>query len=270
MLHALSISALQKGSPLDSLETRVLLMHGLGLSRMQLITEADRLLTAEEVAHVTRLFERRKTGEPIAYIVGMREFYGLPLRVSPDVLIPRPETELLVDLALSKLPPGGRVLDMGTGSGAIAIAIAKERPDATVMALDFSAAALAVAGTNAAQLGTKIEFVLSNWFAALGDRQFDLIVSNPPYIERDDPHLVQGDLRFEPKDALTDHADGMAALRFIVGGAKSHLVDGGRLLVEHGYDQATSVRNLFAKCAFSDVRSWADLAGIERVTGGVV
>lgn len=236
---------------------------------MQLITESERLLTEDEAARVTALMHKRHAGEPIAYIVGSREFYGLPFHVSPDVLIPRPETELLVDLALAHLPHNGRVLDMGTGSGAIAVSIARERTDATVTALDLSQAALAIARRNAERHRVAIDLVHSNWFAALGKRQFDLIAANPPYIAGNDPHLAQGDLRFEPADALTDRADGLSALRAIIGGSRAHLIDGGRVLVEHGHDQAGAVRQLIGANGFTEVRSWKDLAGIERVSGGV-
>jgi release factor glutamine methyltransferase len=213
--------------------------------------------------------QRRQQGEPIAYIVGQREFFGLPFQVNPAVLIPRPDTELIVELALERLAPRARMLDMGTGSGAIAVALAHSRPDAAVTALDVSAAALALAGRNAAANGARVEFLRSDWFGALdGGRRFELIVSNPPYIAAGDAHLVQGDLRFEPVGALTDHADGLSALRLIADGAPGFLVDGGWLLMEHGYDQAAAVRALLARRGFADVQSWQDLGGIERVSGG--
>ena len=263
-----SIGAFLRNSPLGQLETRILLTHALGLTRMQLITQSERPLSAEETNRLAALVQRRIDGEPIAYIVGTREFYGLSFDVTPDVLIPRPETELLVELALRHLPPNGQVLDMGTGSGAIAVAIAANRPDAKVTALDYSQAALAVAQGNAAKHKLAIEFLQSDWFAALGQRQFDLIVSNPPYIVNGDIHLSQGDLRFEPMDALTDRGDGLSALRKIIDGAGSHLRENGWLFMEHGYDQAAAVRELAAAHGFADVQSWKDLAGIERVSGG--
>jgi release factor glutamine methyltransferase len=263
-----SIAALLKSGLLDALETRILLTHALKLSRVQLITQSERVLDADEARDLSLLFQRRLNGEPVAYLVGEREFYGLPFHVSPDVLIPRPETELLVDLGLERLPPGGSLLDMGTGSGAIAIALACMRTEATATALDVSEAALAVARRNAARNGAAVRFLRSDWFAALADETFDLIVANPPYIVDNDPHLSQGDLRFEPVSALTDHADGLSALRIIAGGAARHLVDGAWLLMEHGYDQAAAVRALLAQAGFSDVQSWKDLAGIERVSGG--
>lgn len=263
-----SIGALLRDSPLGQLETRILLSHALGLTRVQLITQTERVLSAAEADQLTALMQRRVDGEPIAYIVGTREFFGLSFDVTPDVLIPRPETELLVELALQHLPSNGQVLDLGTGSGAIAVAIAANRPDATVIALDYSQAALAVARRNAEKHRVNIEFLQSDWFAAVGQRQFDLIVSNPPYIVNGDIHLSQGDLRFEPLDALTDHGDGLSALRRIIDGAGSHLREGGWLFMEHGYDQAAAVRELVAAHGFADVQSWKDLAGIERVSGG--
>jgi release factor glutamine methyltransferase len=263
-----SLGALLRNSPLNALETRILLTHALGLTRVQLITQTERELNAAELATWSALVQRRIDGEPIAYIVGAREFYGLSFKVTPDVLIPRPETELLVELALQHLPVSGRVLDMGTGSGAIAVALAHARPDAIVTALDASPAALALAQRNAQRHGVAVEFLHSNWYAALGPREFDIIVSNPPYIVAGDPHLTQGDLRFEPADALTDHADGLSALRTIVSGSVSHLVSGGWLFMEHGYDQAAAVRDLVRAQGFAEVQSWKDLAGIERVSGG--
>lgn len=256
--------------PIDPTDARVLLAHGLQLSRVQLITQSDRVLTPAEADRLTALFRRRIVGEPVAYIIGEREFFGLTLHTTPDVLIPRPETELLVELALERLPQGGKVLDMGTGSGAIAIAIAHARPDASVTALDASEAALSVARRNALRHNTNIAFVHSDWYKALGASRFDLIVSNPPYIVADDPHLAQGDLRFEPIGALTDHGDGLSALRSIVEGASDHLVSNGWLLMEHGYDQAAAVRGLLTANGFHAVQSWKDLAGIERVTGAMV
>lgn len=265
----ITIGALLRQPPIDPREARILLAQALQLSRVQLITQSDRTLGTEEGDKVAALFQRRIDGEPIAYIIGEREFFGLMLHTTPDVLIPRPETELLVELALDRIPANGCVLDMGTGSGAIAIAIAHSRPDAAVTALDVSEAALAVARRNAARHGVNVRFLRSDWYKTLVDDQFDVIVSNPPYIEDADPHLSQGDLRFEPIDALTDHADGLSALRVIIGGASAHLVEAGWLLMEHGYDQAAKVRELLAAHGFRDARSWSDLAGIERVSGAV-
>jgi release factor glutamine methyltransferase len=239
-----------------------LLCHALGLSRVGLITQSERALTEAEAAALAALVARRQRGEPIAYIVGKREFFGLDFRVTDAVLIPRPDTELLVELALERLPPKGRALDMGTGSGAIAV------PDAAVTALDVSQAALEVARANAAANQAAVRFLHSDWFTALGSEQFELIASNPPYIAAGDVHLSQGDLRFEPAGALTDRADGLAALRTIAAGARVHLVAHGWLLMEHGYDQAAQVRQLLADQGYGEVQSWRDLSGIERVTGG--
>jgi release factor glutamine methyltransferase len=263
-----TISTVLRHPPLDQVDARALLGHCLQLSRVQLITQSERALNADEADQLTALFRRRLAGEPIAYIVGEREFFGLMLNTTPGVLIPRPETELLVELAIDSLPQGGHVLDMGTGSGAIALAIAHARTDAVVTALDVSDAALAVARGNAARLELDVRFLRSDWFAALEGEQFDLIASNPPYIRDGDVHLSQGDLRFEPIDALTDHGDGLSALRAIIDGAPDRLKIGGWLLMEHGYDQAMAVRELLATRGFTEVQSWNDLAGIERVSGG--
>ncbi|HWU97198.1 MAG TPA: peptide chain release factor N(5)-glutamine methyltransferase [Oxalicibacterium sp.] len=254
---------------LPQLELRMLLGHATKLSRVQMITQSGRSLKNDEIQRLNDLCARRMAGEPIAYLIGEREFFGLSLHVDPAVLIPRPETELLVELAMRYLPKGGRVLDMGTGSGAIAVAIAHTRPDAVVTALDVSEAALAVARSNARDNNVTMRLLRSDWFSALnGDDRFDLIVSNPPYIVAGDAHLSEGDLRFEPVDALTDHADGLSALRTICRHAPAHLERHGWLLMEHGYDQAAAVRQLLIDQGFEEVQSWKDLAGIERVSGG--
>lgn len=265
---SLTVGAAQASLPLDPLENRILLCHALGLTRIELITQSERVLTDDEAAALHELAARRVAGEPIAYIVGKREFFGLDFNVTPAVLIPRPDTELLVELAIERLPANGRLLDMGTGSGAVAVAVAHSRPDATVTALDVSAEALAVAHANAAANNAAVRFVQSDWYAGVGGEQFDLIASNPPYIADGDEHLSQGDLRFEPTGALTDRADGLSALRVIVKGAPEHLVAGGWLLMEHGYDQAAQVRQLLDNAGYTEVQSWRDLAGIERATGG--
>jgi release factor glutamine methyltransferase len=262
-----TIASILAKSALGALETRILVGHALNLSRVQLITQAGRSLAPREAAHVSALIERRIKGEPIAYITGLREFYGLPFEVTPDVLIPRPETELLVELAAEHLPENGNALDMGTGSGAIAVALAQLRPDAAVTAIDNSKPALEVAYRNAVRHAVSINFMRSDWYGALSGKKFHLIAANPPYIVKNDPHLSQGDLRFEPVDALTDQADGLSALRTIVAGAAGHLKPGGWIFVEHGYDQAPEVRALLSH-QFCQVQSWCDLAGIERVSGG--
>lgn len=272
--QGISIAAVLGGAPLDALENRILTGHALQLTRIQLITQSERLLTSEEAGRLTALFQRRLQGEPIAYIVGEREFFGLSMHVTPDVLIPRPDTELLVELALQRVPQRGRVLDMGTGSGAIAVAIAHARADLVVTALDVSDNALRVAEENARRHQAQVTFLRSDWYGAFSNNTglarpcFEVIVSNPPYIVAGDTHLSQGDLRFEPVDALTDHADGLSALRIITAGAAHHLNAGGWLLMEHGYDQSAAVRHLLMQQGFTEVQSWRDLAGIERVTGG--
>ena len=268
-LAGMTVAAIQAALPLDPLENRILLGHALGLTRVGLITGSQREVNADQAQAIDELVARRLAGEPIAYIVGKREFYGLDFAVTPAVLIPRPDTELLVELALERLPPGATMLDMGTGSGAIAVAVAHSRPDATVSALDASVAALAVAGANAAANGVTVRLLQSDWYAGVAGERFELIVSNPPYIADGDAHLAQGDLRFEPVDALTDHADGLSSLRTIIAGAAGHLAPGGALLLEHGYDQADAVRALLSAHGFEQVRSWRDLADIERVSGGV-
>lgn len=264
----LTIAAILAQAPAGPLETRILLGAVLGLSRVQLITQSARTLTTEEAACLQALLERRRNGEPIAYLTGQREFYGLEFQVTPDVLIPRPETELLVELAIERLPKAGRLLDMGTGSGAIAVSVAHARQDAAVTATDISQPALAVARANALRHHARVHFLHGDWFDALSGAPFDIIVSNPPYIAAHDEHLRQGDLRFEPRHALTDHADGLSALRRIVAGAPAHLKGNGWLLMEHGYDQAAAVRSLLTERGYEDVQSWRDLAGIERVSGG--
>jgi len=264
----ITLGALQRKPLLDPVDQRILICHALGISRTALITQSERVLSAEEAARVAALLQRRHDGEPVAYIVGQREFFGLDFETTPAVLIPRPDTELLVELALVRLPPRGKVLDMGTGSGAIAVAIAHSRPDAGVTALDVSQEALAVASRNAQRNNANVRFLHSDWYSAVEGEQFDLIVSNPPYIADGDRHLSEGDLRFEPSGALTDFADGLSALRTIIAGAPAKLAPGSWLLMEHGYDQSAAVRALLLSSGYTDVQSWQDLAGIERVSGG--
>jgi release factor glutamine methyltransferase len=275
--QAATPAALLRASPLPPLEARILLTHVLGWRHTQLITRADEALDSECVERYLALQARRVAGEPIAQIVGVREFFGLEFEVTPHVLIPRPETELLVETALTAMEnlPRPRVLDLGTGTGAIALAIASMRPDAQMTALDRSAEALAVAARNAARLldakrpGGAVTFAQSDWYGSLDTAlRFDVIVSNPPYIASGDLHLEQGDLRYEPRGALTDEADGLSAIRAIVAGAPARLAARGVLWMEHGYDQAEAVRELLTGQGFVDVRSERDLAGIERISGG--
>ena len=253
------------------LEAQVLLGHALGKPRAWLIAHSDDRLDPEQTATFADLFDRRWGGEPVAYILGEREFYSLNFKVTPAVLIPRPETELLVELALARLPTGlsARVLDLGTGSGAVAVTLALHRPEAEVVAVDQSAAALEVAQENAQRLGAdKLRLVRSDWYRALDEEKFDLIVSNPPYIAAGDAHLEQGDVRFEPPAALASGEDGLNDIRAIVRGAAVRLKPGGWLLFEHGYDQASACRELLLQAGFEQVASATDLAGIARVSYG--
>jgi len=262
-----SIARQLSTTQLPALEARMLLMHVLEKTRIQLITQSDYELSSSELEAYQSLVQRRVLGEPIAYLTGQREFYSLTLQVTPDVLIPRADTELLVDLALQYAPARSSLLDLGTGSGAIAVALAHERPDLQVWACDISSAALTVAQRNADAHQCNIRFLVSDWYAGLPDMLWDTIVSNPPYIEQHDSHLGQGDLRFEPVDALTDHADGLTAYRNLIAGAPQRLLAGGWLLLEHGYDQAQAVRTLLATQRFTQIQSWCDMNGIERVSG---
>jgi release factor glutamine methyltransferase len=270
-----TVAGLLRASPLPALEARILLEHVLGWRRTELITRDDEALTTESVGRFEALAQRRIDGEPIAQLVGTREFFGLSFDVTPDVLIPRPETELLVEIALARIEgiDKPRVLDLGTGSGAIAVAIASSHGNAQVWAVDQSAEALAVAARNALKLlgsDRSLTFIQSNWTEFLDPAlRFEVIVSNPPYIAQHDPHLAVGDLRFEPRTALTDEADGLSAIRTIIQTAPFFLAANGSLWLEHGYDQAAEVRALLTSRGFSDVRSERDLAGIERVSGGV-
>ncbi len=264
----MNIEGLLKLALIDPLEARILLAHALQCTRVQLVIRSKDELTPQQVTDVSALFMRRMQGEPIAYLVGEREFFGLKFEVTPDVLIPRPETELLVELASERLPKGGGAIDLGTGSGAIAVSLANSRRDTKVSATDISEAALVVARRNAAAHGVSIHFMHSDWFSTVSGR-FDVIVSNPPYIAASDPHLSQGDLRFEPRSALSDGANGMMHISSLIDGAPKHLKAGGWLLLEHGYDQSAATRTLLERAGWQQVQSWTDLAGIERATGGV-
>lgn len=266
-----SLAQCQRSNALDAMELRMLLGHALGLTRVQLITRSETGIDESQAQRLNDLVQQRLNGTPIAYLLGEREFYGLNFTVSPAVLIPRPETELLVDLALQFTPKSGELLDLGTGSGAIAVAVAALETSLKVSAADISPDALAIAQKNAQiLLSTRapLDFFLSDWYSAIPQKQFHTIVSNPPYIVQGDAHLSQGDLRFEPIDALTDHADGLSAYRQIIGGAAARLHAQGWLLMEHGYDQADAVQALLREHGFQSVQSWPDLAGILRVTGG--
>ena len=254
------------------LDARVLAAHVLGVDAAWLIAHDTDAPSEALVGAFERLLSSRLEGIPIAYLVGAREFYGRRFEVSADVLIPRPATERLVELALARIPADHPVdvLDLGTGSGCIAITLALERPLAHVTALDRAASALRTARRNAEDHHARAEFLTSNWFTAVSGRRFDLIVSNPPYVRAADPHLARGDLRFEPAAALVAGRDGLSDLRQLASGAAAHLKPEGVLLLEHGYDQGDSVRNLLRMNGFPHPETWTDLAGIERVSGGQV
>ena len=251
-------------------EAVLLLRRVLDVSEAWLVAHADAPIGARSQAAFEALVARRAKGEPVAYIVGVRGFHDLELGVTRDVLIPRPETELLVELALQRIPADTEctVADLGTGSGAVALAIAKARPLARVVATDASAAALQVAHANAERLGLRnVGFAQGDWCGALGDARFDAIVSNPPYIAEGDPHLREGDLCFEPAAALSSGVDGLDAIRAIVRGARAHLREGGWLLLEHGFEQGAAVRALLAAHDYSGIFTERDLEGRERVSG---
>lgn len=261
-------AALAGSSPSARIDAEVLVRHAGGVTRAEAIAQPQRLLPSSQCAALATLIERRQRGEPIAYLIGRREFWSLELGVSPATLIPRPETELLVERALVRIPPQAAwvVADLGTGCGAIALALAAERPRLTVVATDRSEQALALARANAARLRfTNIEFHAGDWFTPLRERRFHLVVSNPPYLRAHDAHLGTGDLRFEPRAALVAGADGLSALRHIAGAARAHLHPGGWLLLEHGFDQAEAVRALLAGYGYGDVQTYKDLNGHDRV-----
>jgi release factor glutamine methyltransferase len=251
---------------LHAREARLLLAAATGFSEASVLAHPERELPAEAEARFRDFAARRARGEPIAYILGEKEFHGLPLAVTPAVLIPRPETELLVELALGE--PFGAALDLGTGSGAVALALKRARPHSRVIGVERSVAALAVAQRNAVRLGLEVELRHGLWFTPVAGERFDLVVSNPPYVSEGDPHLAEGDVRFEPRSALVAGRDGLAAIREILREAPAHLSPGARLLLEHGMGQDAAVRNLLGEAGLEDVHSWPDLAGIARVSGG--
>lgn len=271
MSSSITVSRALAASGLVPSEAKLLLAHVLGRDRAWLAAHTDEAIAIDRAKAFDALARRRRDGEPVAYLIGRREFYGLDLEVTPDVLIPRPETELLVDLSLARLPDDReiRVLDLGTGSGAVALAIAAARRKAQVVGTDLSSPALALAARNAARLGiANVSLVESDWFEALADERFDLIAGNPPYVAAGDPHLAEGDLRHEPQQALTSGSDGLNAIRVIVAAAPAHLAHGAWLLLEHGHDQAEAVATLFRSAGFADVGAARDLAGIWRVSYG--
>ncbi|WP_114651674.1 peptide chain release factor N(5)-glutamine methyltransferase [Polynucleobacter necessarius] len=259
-------------------ETRILLAHLLEkhyqLSRSALLSRDDMSLDEQAFQEWESLVSRRVNGEPIAYILGKKDFHNIELQVGPGVLIPRPETELLVEIALSeiaKLNKPTKVLDLGTGSGAIALSIASAAPLASLLATDRSAEALAISKHNAQflHLTEQVQFSQGNWYDALSPQtQFDVIVSNPPYIANQDPHLTEGDLRFEPESALTDYAGGLSCLEIIIAGADQYLKAGGLIAVEHGFDQSEAVLELIKEAGLIDVQAHLDLAGHHRAASG--
>lgn len=269
----------------DRLDARLLLEHVARCTHAQLIAHAERELALEQVAQFEALLARREGGEPLAYLLGSAGFYGLEFAVTQAVLIPRPDTEVLVEQALGRArarcaapdresdrPGAGlSIVDLGTGSGIVAIVLARLCPQAQVSAVDISAAALDVARANAAAHRVPIRFLLGDWYAPLGGERFDLIVANPPYVVDGDPHLQQNGLMFEPQGALTDGVaggDGLACIRSLIAGARDHLWPGGWMYIEHGYDQAVQVRALLRAAGFDEIASWRDAAAIERVSGG--
>ena len=269
--HPLKVKEALRAYGTDHRDAELLLLHCLGKNeRSWLIAHDHYELPTDVIKTFSSLSDERLTGTPLAYLLGHREFWSLKLKVTRDVLIPRPETELLVEWAveLASQYDLQSMLDLGTGSGAIALAVKHDLPHLTVTASDVSGSALRVARENAEDLGLPVEFVESSWFGALAHRRWALIASNPPYVAADDDHLKDGDLRFEPSTALTDGGDGLSSIREIASNAPNHLEAGGWLLIEHGYDQAADVRSILELNGFSKVSLRHDLAGRPRVTGG--
>ncbi|EJG0603070.1 peptide chain release factor N(5)-glutamine methyltransferase [Cronobacter sakazakii] len=251
-------------------DAEILLAFVTGRTRTFILAFGETALTDDELTRLDALLARRAAGEPVAYLIGQREFWSLPLEVSPATLIPRPDTECLVEQALARLPATAcRILDLGTGTGAIALALASERPDCHVTALDIIPEAVALAKRNAQRLGIdNVTILQSHWFSALTDVRFSLIVSNPPYIDGDDPHLSQGDVRFEPKSALVADNAGLADLETLVTEARRFLEDNGWLMLEHGWQQGEAVRELFTRAGYQAVETCRDYGGNERLTLG--
>ena len=267
----LSSSDSESDTGTAKLEAEVLLAFALNKSRSHLYTWPEQVLDDSQLEQFSSLVQRRYAGEPIAYITGVREFWGLPITVTPDTLIPRPETERLVEIALQHIPEDetSLVADLGTGSGAIALAIASERSNATIEASDVSAAAIAVAKANQAQLNLpNISFKLGRWFEAFTTQKFNLIVSNPPYVAERDPHLQRGDLRFEPVTALSSGPDGLEDIKIIIEQARDYLTERSCLLLEHGFDQADAIIDLFENSGYSGVQCFRDYGERERATIG--
>ncbi len=259
-------------SETPELDLQLLLCYALDCSSAWLVTWPERIPEAAQQAHFDALLERRIAGEPIAYLLGTQGFWSLDLQVSNATLIPRPETEMLVEMALKlNLPSRVHALDLGTGSGAIALALASERPEWHFTAVDSQASALAIAEHNRSRYGLQnVEFFCGDWYAPVAAKRFELIVSNPPYIDPLDDHLQRGDVRYEPRSALVSSGAGLDDLRHIVGRAPAFLARSGWLLTEHGFDQAAEVRKLFAQAGFQHIASHCDLNGVERITLGCI
>ena len=258
---------------MDRTDAVVIMAEVLGVNRAWIAANPMKILTETQDAQIDLLAAQRAMGRPVAYLLNRREFYGRDFAVDSSVLIPRPETETLVEAVLARMGPKDTFLDLGTGSGAVAVTLAAQRPESRGVATDASKAALGVARGNAQRHHCleRIEFVEGRWYEPLASRRFDIVVSNPPYIASADPHLGKGDLRFEPREALTDgSADGLDSIRAIIAGASDHLKAGGWLLFEHGYDQAEAVRALLESAGFGSIVSLPDLAGIPRVAGGKI
>jgi release factor glutamine methyltransferase len=266
-----TIAELLRHSGLALVDARALLRAVLRVDDAFLIAHPGHRPDAAQLGRFRAMAARRRAGEPVAYLTGEREFYSLTFKVTPAVLIPRPETELLVEAALARLPQNAqtRVLDLATGSGCVAIAIARHRPAARVTATDLSAGALALARENATAHHACIEFIPSDWFAALSGRRFDLIVANPPYVSLGDPHLEEGDVRFEPRQALVAGPNGLDGIEIIVEEAPAYLEEDAVLLFEHGYNQGDRARALLSAAGYRDIVTLRDLAGHERVSGGL-
>lgn len=266
-----ALTLASRGHALAAVDARLLLQHVTGATIAQIVSYPGRQLGPIDRMRFESLVARRAAGEPIAYLLGEREFYSRPFVVTPAVLIPRPETEGLVDAALARLPVDcmAGLVDLGTGSGCVGITLALERPQSRVLAIDASADAIGVARRNATALHcANIDFVIGDWLQGIDGYRLAMIVGNPPYISADDAHLGQGDLRFEPRAALTPGDDALSAVREIILQAPAALADGGWLILEHGHEQGPIVRKLLARSGFTDVFSDRDLAGHERITGG--
>jgi len=271
-----SIASLSAISDTAILDARVLLCHCLQQSLSYVLTWPERIIAAETLQQLSELLQRRLAGEPIAYLIGYREFWSMDFKVSPDVLIPRPETEHLVEWALNTIRHSGRentvsfkVLELGTGSGAIAVALAKEEPQLTIVATDVSHSALNIARENAQlNLCSNINFLQGSWFDCVNDRHYDLIISNPPYIDAEDPHLGQGDLPYEPESALVAADSGLSDIKSLVANAAQYLNTDGWLGIEHGYEQGDAVSNLMQQHGYNSIQTIKDLAGIDRFTIG--